>query len=121
MKKFLTSLFALMALAFVFISCKNDSSETEKKFTQLTKEEIDNSENRLKGEWYGEIQTFDVQVSETLLKEWGITEEEFKTKMRTMLESSKSPKLVGTISISDEESLKSYKKALYESLSKNKI
>lgn len=41
--------------------------------------------------------------------------------MRTMLESSKSPKLVGTISISDEESLKSYKKALYESLSKNKI
>ncbi len=70
-----------MALAFVFISCKNDSSETEEEFTQLTKEEIDNSENWLKGEWYGEIQTFDVQVSETLLKEWGITEEEFKTEM----------------------------------------
>ena len=117
MKKILTSLFALMALSFVFTSCKNDSSETEEKFTQLTKEDINNSDNWLKGEWNGEIQTFDVQFSESQLKALGMTEEEGKTQMKKRLETNENPKLVGTISLSDEKSLEAYKKVLSESLS----
>lgn len=118
MKKFLTSLFAFMALALAFTSCKNDSNETEEKFTQRTKEDIANSEDWLKGEWNGEIQILDVQASKTYLEKNDTTEEEIKTEFRNGQETA-NPKMTGTISLSNEDSLKSFKDFLYRCLNSN--
>lgn len=94
MKKLLAGLFALMALGLVLSGCKKDDdndAEEEKKeeevFTELAKADFDNIEEWFIGSWYGEMEEFDFDCSDSYAESKSKTKDELKTEDKELLTS----------------------------------
>lgn len=117
MKKLLAGLFALMALGLVLSGCKkddDDDTEEEKKeeevFTELAEADIDNAEEWLLGSWYGEMEEFDFDCSDSFVESQGKTKDVIKTETKEML---KKLDIVGDMEITEDNS-NDYEKTLAE-------
>ncbi|WP_296092394.1 hypothetical protein [uncultured Treponema sp.] len=93
MKKLLAGLFALMALGLILSGCKkddDDDTEEEKKeeevFTELAEADFDNSEEWFIGSWYGEIEEFDFDCSDSFAESQNKTKNELKNAFKEMLQ-----------------------------------
>lgn len=117
MKKLLAGLFALMALGLVLSGCKkddDDDTEEEKKeeevFTELAESDFDNAEEWFIGSWYGEMEEFDFDCSDSFAEKREITKDELKIETKKQLQELG---IVGDMEITEDNS-NDYKKTLAE-------
>ncbi|WP_295800671.1 hypothetical protein [uncultured Treponema sp.] len=123
MKKFLAGLFALMALGLVLSGCKkddDDDTEEEKKeeevFTELAEADFDNAEEWLLGNWYGEMEEFDFDCSDSFVESQETTKDELKNAYKEQLTSQFSEEgenLLGDMEIT-EDNISKYIKLFHE-------
>lgn len=121
MKKLLAGLFALMALGLVLSSCKkddDDDTEEEKKeeevFTELAEADFDNAEEWLLGNWYGEMEEFDFDCSDSFVESQGKTKDELKNVFKELLTSPEEGEtLLGDMEIT-EDNISKYIKFFHE-------
>lgn len=126
MKKLLAGLFALMALGLVLSGCKKDDdndAEEEKKeeevFTELAKADFDNIEEWFIGSWYGEMEEFDFDCSDSYAESKSKSKDELKTEDKELLTSQFSEEgenLLGDMEIT-EDNCTNYNKTLAELIS----
>lgn len=117
MKKLLAGLFVLMALGLVLPGCKkddDDDTEEEKKeeevFTELAEADFDNIEEWLLGNWYGEMEEFDFDCSDSFAKSKTKTKDELKIETKKELQKLD---IVGDMEIT-EDNFNNYSKTLAE-------
>ncbi|HAZ97006.1 hypothetical protein [uncultured Treponema sp.] len=121
MKKLLAGLFALMALGLVLSGCKkddDDDTEEEKKeeevFTELAEADFDNAEEWLLGNWYGEMEEFDFDCSDSFVESQGKTKDELKNVFKELLTSPEEGEtLLGDMEIT-EDNISKYIKFFHE-------
>lgn len=118
MKKLLAGLFALMALGLVLSGCKkdDDDDDNEEVFTELAKADFDNAEEWLIGSWYGEMEEFDFDCSDSFAEEQGTTKDELKNMIKEQLTSQLSEEgenLLGDMEIT-EDNISKYIKFFHE-------
>lgn len=119
MKKLLAGLFALMALGLVLSGCKkDDDTEEEKKeeevFTELAEADFDNAEEWLLGNWYGEMEEFDFDCSDSFVESRGKTKDELKNVFKELLTSPEEGEtLLGDMEIT-EDNISKYIKFFHE-------
>lgn len=117
MKKLLAGLFALMALGLVLSGCKKDDDDDEEVFTELAAEsDFDNAEEWLIGSWYGEMEEFDIDCSDSYAEMKNKTKDEIKTEAKESLTSQFSeaePCMLGDMEIT-EDNISKYIKFFYE-------
>ncbi len=117
MKKLLAGLFALMALGLVLSGCKkDDDDDNEEVFTELAESDFDNSEEWFIGSWYGEMEEFDFDCSDSFAKEKETTKDELKNVFKEQLISQFSTEgqnLLGDMEIT-EDNISKYIKFFYE-------
>ena len=112
MKKFLAGLFALMALGLVLSGCKkdDDDDDNEEVFTELAESDFYNSEEWFIGSWYGEMEEFDFDCSDSFAESQSKTKDELKNVFKEMLQELG---LIGDIEIT-EDNLNDYNKTIAE-------
>lgn len=116
MKKLLAGLFALMALGFVLSGCKKDDDDDEEVFTELAESDFDNAEEWLIGSWYGEMEEFDFDCSDSFAESQSKTKDELKTVFKELLISQLSEEgenLLGDMEIT-EDNISKYIKFFHE-------
>ena len=118
MKKLLAGLFALMALGFVLSGCKkdDDDDDNEEVFTELAESDFDNAEEWLLGSWYGEMEEFDFDCSDSFAEKQGTTKDEIKNMIKEQLTSQLSEEgenLLGDMEIT-EDNISKYIKFFHE-------
>lgn len=123
MKKLLAGLFALMALGLVLSSCKKDNDDDteeekneEEVFTELAEADFDNAEEWLLGNWYGEMEEFDFDCSDSFAESQETTKDELKNAYKEQLTSQFSEEgenLLGDMKITEDNS-NDYEKTLAE-------
>lgn len=120
MKKLLAGLFALMALGLVLSGCKkdddDDETETEEVFTELAESDFDNAEEWLIGSWYGEMEEFDFDCSDSFAESQNITKDEVKNMIKKQLTSQLSEEgenLLGDMEIT-KDNISKYIKFFHE-------
>lgn len=118
MKKLLAGLFALMALGLVLSGCKkdDDDDDNEEVFTELAESDFDNAEEWLIGNWYGEIEEFDFDCSDSFAESQSKTKDELKNMIKEQLTSQLSEEgenLLGDMEIT-EDNISKYIKFFHE-------
>lgn len=120
MKKLLAGLFALMVLGLVLSGCKkdddDDETETEEVFTKLAESDFDNTEEWLIGSWYGEMEEFDFDCSDSFAESQNMTKDELKSVIKEQLTSQLSEEgenLLGDMEIT-EDNISKYIKFFHE-------
>lgn len=110
MKKLLAGLFALMALGLILSGCKKDDDDDEEVFTELAESDFDNAEEWLIGSWYGEMEEFDFDCSDSFAESQSMTKDELKNEYKEM------PQKLGIIGDMEitEDNLKDYNKTIAE-------
>lgn len=110
MKKLLAGLFALMALGLVLSGCKKDDDDDEEVFTELAESDFDNSKEWLIGSWYGEMEEFDFDCSDSFAESQRKTKDELKNEYKEMPQKLG---LIGDMEIT-EDNFKDYNKTIAE-------
>lgn len=112
MKKLLAGLFALMALGLVLSGCKkdDDDDDNEEVFTELAESDFDNTEEWFIGSWYGEIEEFDFDCSDSFAESQSKTKNELKNAFKEMLQELD---IIGDMEITEDNS-KDYNKTIAE-------
>lgn len=118
MKKLLAGLFALMALGLVLSGCKKDDDDDEEAFTELAESDFDNAEEWLIGSWYGEMEEFDFDCSDSFvaIQEEGMTKDKLKNVYKEQLTtnfSEEGKNLLGDMEIT-EDNISKYIKFFHE-------
>lgn len=120
MKKLLAGLFALMALGLVLSGCKNDNDDdneevkTEEVFTELAESDFDNTEEWLIGSWYGKMEEFDFDCSDSFAESQSKTKDELKNVFKELLTSPEEGEtLLGDMEIT-EDNISKYIKFFHE-------
>ncbi len=123
MKKLLAGLLALMALGFVLSGCKKDDDDDEEVFTELAESDFDNAEEWLIGSWYGEMEEFDFDCSDSYAEGQGTTKDEIKTEAKKTFASQLSeadPCMLGDMEIT-EDNLSKYTKNFCEFIRNDEV
>ena len=118
MKKLLAGLFALMALGLILSGCKkdDDDDDNEEVFTELAEADFDNAEEWLLGSWYGEMEEFDFDCSDSFVESQSKTKDEVKNMIKEQLTSQLSEEgenLLGDMEIT-EDNISKYIKFFHE-------
>lgn len=118
MKKLLAGLFALMAIGLVLSGCKkdDDDDDNEEVFTELAESDFYNTEEWFIGSWYGEIEEFDFDCSDSFVEGRGTTKDELKNMIKEQMPktfSEAEPCMLGDMEIT-EDNWADYNKTIAE-------